>query len=354
MPEPKAMRQELWRDLQPLLDQELRRLPDKYRVVVLLCDLEGKTRKESARQLGLPEGTVAGRLSRARAMLAKRLAQHGLAVSGGTLAAVLSEQAASACVPISVKASTIKAATMLAAGQAAAGVISTKVAALTEGVVKSMLLAKLKIATAVLVAVGVLGAGIGLSLHPAQAGGQTGQQEHAPAKQAAQNKRTARVEVNKGERTIAAEAFAREFAANAAYRDEVVSEGKKWQVRGKLSRITGPYRKALNGVAYLEDLLVPNGQAGMDRSRLAEGNIYLLQMFSRLLPAADPPMMPADVKELLLVFEFDSKDRSEIAKLKRNQEVTVEGRFIGEARRRYNMGEGFAFDQCKIVSGEKP
>lgn len=76
-------------------------------------------------------------------MLARRLARRGVALSGGTLAAVLSPNAASACVPPAVVSSTIQTATMLAAGQAAAGLISVKVAALTGGVVKTMLLNQL-------------------------------------------------------------------------------------------------------------------------------------------------------------------------------------------------------------------
>src|SRR5262249_25538048 len=62
-------------DLQGFLDEELSRLPDYYRSVIVLCDLEGMTRRDAARQLAIPEGSVASRLARARALLAKRLTQ---------------------------------------------------------------------------------------------------------------------------------------------------------------------------------------------------------------------------------------------------------------------------------------
>jgi RNA polymerase sigma factor (sigma-70 family) len=154
MPEPTATEQDLWSDLRPLLDEELSRLPDKYRVVLVLCDLEGRTRKEVASQFGCPEGTVASRLSKARKMLARRLAARGVALSGG--AAVLFQNMASAAVPASVVASTIKAASHCAAGQAATPV---KVAALAEGVLKAMLMSKLKAAVAVVLVLGLMAIG---------------------------------------------------------------------------------------------------------------------------------------------------------------------------------------------------
>ena len=161
MPEPEPVQPGLWHDLQPLLDKELSRLPDKYRVAIVLCDLEGKSHKEAALQLGWPQGTLSGRLARARKLLADRLTEHELVVSGGVLAGVLSQNAASATVPASWVSSTVKAASLLAAGQAAvAGLISVQAAALTEGLVITMLLNKLKVATIVLIAAVVGGAGL--------------------------------------------------------------------------------------------------------------------------------------------------------------------------------------------------
>jgi RNA polymerase sigma-70 factor (ECF subfamily) len=150
MSRPQAPAEDIGHDLLPLLDRELNRLPDKYREAIVLCELEGKTREEAARQLGVPTGTLSGRLTTARRMLAQRFTRRGVTLSSAALATVLTPSVTSACVPPALVGSTLKAAAALAAGQAAAGALPAEVAALMHGMLKSMLLAKLKRTTAVL------------------------------------------------------------------------------------------------------------------------------------------------------------------------------------------------------------
>jgi RNA polymerase sigma factor (sigma-70 family) len=140
-----------WERLLPLLDGELAQLANAFRAPIVLCDLQGKTRKEAARQLGWPEGTVASRLARGRALLGRRLARHGLAVSAGAVGAALADGAALAAVPEPLFAATVKAVQLVSLFQAVTGVVSAPVAALTVGVQKAMFLTKLKCLTALVV-----------------------------------------------------------------------------------------------------------------------------------------------------------------------------------------------------------
>jgi RND family efflux transporter MFP subunit len=145
MPEPEAVQQDSSPELDALIDRELAGLPDKYRSAIVLCDLECKTGKVAARQLKIPEGTLASRLRTGRLLLAKRLARHGLFLSVGALATALSPHA-TAAMPAALLANTVKAATLIAAGNVAAStLVSAKVTALMEGAQKTMLLTKLKL-----------------------------------------------------------------------------------------------------------------------------------------------------------------------------------------------------------------
>jgi RND family efflux transporter MFP subunit len=147
-------------DVRAILDEEVSRLPERFRVPAILCYLEGKSVAEAAVQLGCPRGTVASRLARARQRLRGRLARRGLAGTAGLLP-VLARSGTAA--PALIRA-TARAALPFATGQSVlAGIISTRAAALTEEVLKGMLLKKLKVGVAVVMALAGVLAGGGLA-----------------------------------------------------------------------------------------------------------------------------------------------------------------------------------------------
>ncbi len=164
MPDLAASPVELWADIQPILDAELAALPDKLRLPVVLCDLEGLTQREAARQLKLPPATLANRLAAARRTLAERLTAKGITLSGGLFATVLSANVGGAAVPTGACAAAAEVG--LSAIGVTAGVVPESVRQLSEGVLRMMMLTKWKAATALAAAGAMLLGGFGLGALP--------------------------------------------------------------------------------------------------------------------------------------------------------------------------------------------
>lgn len=152
-PQPALADEAAWKECSRILDAQLAQLPEKWRLPLLLCYLQGRTQDEAALQLGWSKRTVRRRLEEARAALGKRLAQSGVVWS----AVLLTDAVAPAALPAKLVSSTVQAAACLAAGNAVPmGIVSAKVTGLMSGMEGSMLLSKSKLSIAVFLAVCVV------------------------------------------------------------------------------------------------------------------------------------------------------------------------------------------------------
>jgi RNA polymerase sigma factor (sigma-70 family) len=147
-----------WPELRAMIDEEIERLPENHRRPVILCDVEGLTREEAALQLGWSLNMVRGRLERARSRLRGRLTRRGLAPSCGLMALLATPPTLS---PV-LLAMTCRAACSFAVGRLGAGVASASAVALCRGVLKMMLLSKLKVGLAVVILTGFVATGTGM------------------------------------------------------------------------------------------------------------------------------------------------------------------------------------------------
>jgi RNA polymerase sigma factor (sigma-70 family) len=151
----------------PELYEELGRLPDRFRLPVLLCHLEGLSYEQAAQRLGCPVRTVQSRLSRAREKLRDRLLRRGVGsepASASLAAAFRPDALLTVHLSEAWKQATVTAAVRYAAGGAAAVSVSGPVAALVEGVSRAMILQRLLGWTAAILVIGVVACGAGMGM----------------------------------------------------------------------------------------------------------------------------------------------------------------------------------------------
>jgi RNA polymerase sigma factor (sigma-70 family) len=146
-------------ELKPILDDEVNRLPEKYRAAFILCCLRGRTNEEAARQLRCPVGTVQSRLARARQRLRTRLVRRGVTLASGGWAAVGRGEAPAAVVPDTLRESVVAVAASFAD---ATGLVSTSSVMLARGVLQAMFLTKLRLAGVAVLMLSLVSASAGL------------------------------------------------------------------------------------------------------------------------------------------------------------------------------------------------
>jgi hypothetical protein len=160
MPDDPGM-QAAWRELCTLLDEEVQRMPDRYKAPLVLCYLESQTRDHAARQLGWSLRTLERRLTQGREILRARLARRGVTLSAGLLAAAIIDQAACAAMPAALREATSKAAASISAGGSIATTVSSRVAVLIQEGLPNMLWTRLQTLTVLTIIVaGASGGGV--------------------------------------------------------------------------------------------------------------------------------------------------------------------------------------------------
>ncbi len=160
-PEPAEEPDLSWHEVRALIDEELLRLPERLRLPLVLCYLEGETQDEAARRLGWPRGTLKRRLECGRDRLRVRLKRRGVTLGAGLFAAALTQGATRGAVPSALRSAAVQSAMQFTAGETTA-LAATRAALLARGALQTMLTTKLRL-SALLILLGCVTAAAGLT-----------------------------------------------------------------------------------------------------------------------------------------------------------------------------------------------
>jgi RNA polymerase sigma factor (sigma-70 family) len=145
-----------WRELRPVLDEELARLPEKFRAPLVLCYFQGKTYTEAAQELGWSKGTLSGRMAQARDLLRQKLRRRGVALSVELLGLAMAAASAEAAVPLPLLHATVRGGLSAVGGRPTAAFVPARAAELAQGVVDGVLRSKFRAGAVVALAAGLL------------------------------------------------------------------------------------------------------------------------------------------------------------------------------------------------------
>jgi RNA polymerase sigma factor (sigma-70 family) len=295
-------------ELQTIVDEELHRLRECYRLPLVLCFLEGKTRDEAAVCLGWSVSTLKRRLAKGREILCSRLTRRGLILSGALLSTALTQDLAAAAVPPTLVIPTLQAAVIAAAGRSVTSMVPAQVTALTEGVLRAMMMTKLKIATVGILTLVGLGAGVGVCARYAVVGAAQGDASKVVAKDAPPVQK-------KDEKDPAQEKLLKELAEAREAERQARLEAEVAKRRADQARLIAERARLVAEAARREAEQLAKRQA--DKAKL-EIQLVLDKLASK----------SKHVEDLVIMLEQERKRADEAAALSRKEaDFVMTGKF---------------------------